>query len=118
MPEWVVILETVLLSISLILMSWTWIQAYRNWRAVDGTSLEEFAGKKLLRLSALWIAVAAGSTVGIVSVWVRRSPETRLVISVGLILLVAGLVVTAYHEYAEMKRELQDNYEGSTDASI
>lgn len=108
-----VALLTIILVLSTAMVSWTWVQAILNYRAVRGErELERYTLNIVLRETAFLVCVGALAVIGILSLPSPRPIWARLVISWLSIALALGLAGVSFHDYQDMKEQLDPSDEG------
>lgn len=109
MPDWLVVVITVVMVGALVLVTWTLGQAWLNYVAADGVvELAKFSRNKLFRIAALWLAQSALAALGLISFLFERTETTRAINLTLLIILALGVAGASLHEYLGMKAGVEE----------
>lgn len=104
MPSWLITGITVVMVVAFLVGTWTLVQSWLNYRAVDGDNeLTVYARSKLIRIGVLWFAQTALASIGLIAILVERTAVTRIVTSSLLVLLALGVAGVSFREYLDMR---------------
>lgn len=107
MPSWLIWGLTAVLILASIMVVWTWIQAFLNYRAVKGDrKLEAYTMGVLLRESAVMVSIVALTLVAVLTIPGTREMWMRIFIRYLLIVMALGLAGVSFHDYQDMKEQL------------